>query len=106
MEFAIVSAAPVFSRIVPMMVPHRMTIPMLVMMLPKPLFTVLTTFSGVSSDSGYMKPQSRPTISAISVMTMNGCIFSLEMATIISTTDRMISAKSRNVCMLFPPLII
>ena len=39
MALAMVRAAPVFSRMVPMMVPHRMTMPMLVMMLPKPLLT-------------------------------------------------------------------
>lgn len=48
MVLAMVSAAPVFSRMVPMMVPHRMTMPMLVMMPPKPFLMVPTMSAGVS----------------------------------------------------------
>ncbi len=103
--FAMVSAAPVFSRMVPMIVPQRITIPILVMMLPKPPLTSLTTLVGVISDSGKIAPQIRPTASATTSMTTNGCIFSFEIAMTIATTDRMISANKKNVCMSTPPFI-
>ena len=90
MKFAIVRAAPVFSRIVPMMVPQRMTIPILVMMLPNPDFTVLTTVTGSI-------PQTRPTSSAITTITTNGCILSFEIAITIRTTDTAIRANRKKV---------
>ena len=92
-KFAIVSAAPVFSRIVPIIVPHRITMPILVIMLPKPDFTVLTTSSGSI-------PQMRPTAIAMTVRTMNGCRWNLEIAITITITDKMISAKRKNVCIM------
>lgn len=99
MAFAMVSAAPVFSRMVPMMVPQRITMPMLVIMSPKPLLTLFTTLAGVSSDSGYTAPQIRPTRSAMTVITMKGWIFHFEMAMTISPTDAMMSANRKKVCM-------
>ena len=97
--FAIVRAAPVFSRIVPMIVPQRITIPMLVMMEPKPELTLLITSERVNPVSGKSQPPTTPQRIAMTVMTMNGCIFSLEIASIISTTDTMMRANNKNVDM-------
>ena len=48
MEFVIASAAPVFSRIVPMMVPATITIPMYPRVEPKPfLIAVIRSASGI-----------------------------------------------------------
>ena len=96
MKFAIVRAAPVFSRIVPIIVPHRMTIPMLVMMLPNPDLTVLTTVTG-------SMPQTRPTRSAITTITMNGCSLSFEIASTIRMTETTIRAKRKNVSIFAQP---
>ena len=58
MAFAMVSAAPVFSRMVPMMVPQRITMPMLVIMSPKPLLTLFTTLAGSAQTPDTRRPRS------------------------------------------------
>ena len=93
-----VRAAPVFSRMVPMMVPARITIPMLASMLPKPLFTVLMT-----SSVGIL--QTRPTAMAITVSTMNGCWLNLDMANTIQTTARNITKNINKPDIVKPPQI-
>lgn len=86
MVLAMVRAAPVFSRIVPMMVPHRITIPMFPMMLPNPFFTMTMTFSdGI--------PHTSPTRIEMTVITMKGCILNFWMARIMSKTAMKITAK-------------
>ena len=94
--FAIVSAAPVFSRIVPIMVPARITIPMLARILPKPLLTVLITSSvGI--------PHTRPTKTAITVSTRNGCMLNFDMAMTIHTTAKNITPKINKPDIQIPP---
>ena len=93
MLFAIVSAAPVFSRIVPIIVPQRMTIPMFARMLPKPLLTVLITLTA-------SKPQTSPIAIAMTTITMNGWMLNLEMAIIIATTAIKITPNMNNADML------
>ena len=97
MALAMVRAAPVFSRMVPMMVPQRITIPMLVIMDPKPELTLFITSERVRPVSGNSQPPMTPQRIAMTVMTINGCIFSFEMAKIINTTETMIRANNKNV---------
>ena len=86
MVLAMVRAAPVFSRMVPMMVPQRMTIPIFPMMLPNPFLMMTMTFSdGI--------PQTSPTRTEITVITRNGCILNFWMAMIISSTATKITRK-------------
>lgn len=62
---AIVNAAPVFSKIVPIIVPAKITIPIFARILPNPFFTVLIT-----SSAGI--PHTRPTIIAMMISTKKG----------------------------------
>ena len=94
---AITSAAPVFSKIVPMIVPATMTIPILDKIPPNPPFTVAMTLSaGI--------PQTRPTKMEISTMTTKGCCLNLLIATIMMITARTMTAPINKPDIVIPPL--
>ncbi len=93
---AIVSAAPVFSRMVPMIVPAMMTIPILPRIPPKPAVIVVTRESTGS-------PPSRPTKYAESSSTMNGCHLNLDINTIIPTIAIKITRNRYHPVIYHPP---
>ena len=79
------SAAPVFSRMVPMIVPATMTMPMLERMPPNPFLTVFMT-------SAAGMPHASPTKIDTIIITRNGCCLNLLMAMIIARTAMMMTA--------------
>ena len=81
-----------------MIVPQRMTIPMLARILPKPLFTVsMTSPAGI--------PHTRPTKIAITVSTRNGCMLNFEIAMTIHTTAKNITPKMNKPDIFIPPFM-
>ena len=94
--FAMTRAAPVFSKMVPMMVPATMTMPMLDKIPPNPLLTVAMTLSAGM-------PQTSPTKMETKIITTKGCCLYLLMATIIMMTARMITAPMNKPDITNPP---